>query len=149
MASILGLPDLNRNFCNFELGIDAEHVRITDIPNDGYELLKESFSQTPPTTLPPNIQHSNSSNDDSDIDIDCPSNMKGLRRRQRRSKRNKQALINRNKNNNPNPFSKTHKGPTTDQYTDKYKKCPWKQINVERSRMSFDECVVDICIDHV
>ena len=146
------LPDLNRTFCNFELGLDAEQVRVTDIPDDQMELLQNAIpsdsdideitirSDSPSTTLPPNIEYSSSSSNDhdTDLDINTPQNMKGLRKNQRRRKRVREALIKKNRTNNPNPFSATHKAPTTEEYNRPYKKCPWHPITVQRPKLSYD-----------
>ena len=145
------LPDLERSFVNCELGIDAEHVCVTHIHNDGLQLLHNSMqndtdlddittnSESSSTTFPPNIEYSSSStDDDTDGDIDGDIDIVPKRTQKlRRLKKNKEALINRNKRNNPNPFSKTHKAPTTEQYNQKYKECPWEHINIPRARISY------------
>ena len=81
----LFLPDLDRRFCNFELGLDAEHVCVTGINDDEYEILQESMpsdsdydesaistnSESASTTLPPSVEYSiSSSNEDTDLDAD-------------------------------------------------------------------------------
>ena len=72
MAPLFGLPDLNKTFCNIEHGLDGEHVTVTDIPNDDFQLLHAAISSSnhnddeiksnhsvissPPTSLPPDIE---------------------------------------------------------------------------------------------
>ena len=149
--AFLGLPDLDKTFCNFEHGLDAENVSVSEISHDAYHLLQDALSndndsdhiqsnlsESPSTTLPPNIDYPLSNNNDTDEDIDItPNNMKALRDKEARLRRKRQRATNRNLTNNPNPFSKTHK-PTAEQYANKYKKCPWKQINIQRAKLSYD-----------
>lgn len=67
MADML-LPDLDKLFCNFELGLDAEHVCVTGVEEDQYQILKQSIPSdteyqddikadhvSESTSIPPNI----------------------------------------------------------------------------------------------
>ena len=168
MALMNLLPDLDKPFCNFELGLDAEHVCVTGIDDDQYEILQQSipsdteyvddiktYSESESTTLPPNIEYStSSSNEDTDLDMfatapvptPSPTNIPtgppqvvaSLEKRRRKRTRRETACRLCN-TNNPNPSSTKHKVPTLEQYKAKYKKCPWSQINIQRPPLSYDK----------
>ena len=156
MVLLFDLPDLNKTFCNFGLGLVAEHVCVTDALDEQFELLQQSIpsdaddpissnSEMRLTTLPPNIKHSSSPTDeksDDDLDLDKPSNNKRLHQQRRRSTLVREARSERFNNNNPNPFSNKHKGPTPKQNNNDYKHRPLKPVTIMRPRMSYDRISV-------
>ena len=83
MALMNLLPDLNKAFCNFELGLDAEHVCVTAVNECQQKLLQLSMPsdteceadiktqfQSESATLPPTIECSvSSTNKDTNHDV--------------------------------------------------------------------------------
>ena len=151
MALSFNLPDLDKQFYNFELPLDGEEMTIPSIDDDKcneiYDPLESDMDiktnlnpDTPPTSIPPSITTESdveysAESESSDTDDDIPQNMRGLHRSKRNKRRIKKSQRKRLMHNNPNPHHNCTQQPNI-KYNAKYTKCPWSLINIERQKQS-------------
>ena len=153
------LPSLEREFVNFEHGLDAVPEDVTAIEPDHLGTLQDALNETDEeittnshsdsittdhnqTQLDPDYGDSTTDDSDTFSDNDLPSNMRGIFNNRKRKRNIKQALINRNKTNSPNIYSRTNNEHKTDGLYDKTK-CPWQHVTAPTIRQSvFDKSFI-------
>ena len=146
MDLLTTLPNLNKTFCNFELGLDAEHELATASPNEEYQAFEtllqmdddthpnyhdittnsECSASDKPPSIEPDSEYSDSSRD-TDDDM-------GLPPHSRARKRN--AKYQRQMKHNPHIYTRSNKQDSIS-YNNKYKNCHWSLINMQRPKQSF------------
>ena len=145
------LPNLDKQFYNFELGLDVLHNNLSSLSNHDFNAVSEATEsidhcvadivQSQSETSNGNVSNSDDdyiseseSDTDEDLDIyippNTPSNMRGIYKKTARKKRVRQRLVKRNMRNNPNPRAATDNNS-------KPVACPWEDIEIPKKYASF------------